>query len=274
MPPETRLTDVDRDARGLSQSLERGLAILSCFTEQRPLLGISDLARSVGLNKSTAHRYVATLTSLGFLQQEPASRKYRLGLRVVDLGFAAVNSMEISRVAAPFLRGLTEESGHTTSLTVLDGIDIVYVARYRSAREDKYGIDLNLHVGSRLPAYCTALGKVLLAYQPPERAAQLIDRMDLTRRGPNTLTARDSVIAALAQVRRSGVSVNNGELAAGVKALAVPVRDGFGEVVAAAGLAVQMSVWGASAEAIARKFTGPLQRTAESISRGLGYSLR
>lgn len=264
--------DVERENGGLSQSLERGLAILSCFSERRPLLGISDLARSVGLNKSTAHRYVATLTALGYLQQDLPSRKYRLGLRVIDLGFAAVNSMELSRVAAPFLRALCEETGHTTSLTVLDGVDVLYVARYRSARENRYGIDLNLHVGSRLPAYCTSMGKVLLAYQPPEQAARLIDRMDLTRRGPNTLTAREGLVGALAQVRRTGLAVNDEELAPGVKALAVPVRDGFGEVVAAVGLAVQMTVWGASADAIARKFASPLQRAAEGISRRLGYA--
>jgi len=262
----------DGDGSGLSQSLERGLAILSCFSERRPLLGISDVSRAVGLNKSTAHRYVATLASLGYLQQDAATRKYRLGLRVIDLGFAAVNSMEISKVAGPFLQALSEETGHTASMAVLDGTDILYVARVRSVRENRYGIDLNLHVGSRLPAYCTSMGKVLLAHQPPDRLTRIIDRTDLTRRGPNTLTAREALVAALAQVRHTGLAVNDEELAAGLRSLAVPVRDGFGEVVAAVNLAIHMSIWGASTDAVVRKYTQPLKRAAEEISRRLGYA--
>jgi IclR family transcriptional regulator, pca regulon regulatory protein len=261
----------ERDSGGLSQSLERGLAILSCFSERRPLLGISDLARAVELNKSTAHRYVATLTALGYLQQDPATRKYRLGLRVIELGFAAVNSMEISKVAGPFLQSLSEETGHTASLAVLDGTDILYIARCRSVRENRYGIDLNLHVGSRLPAYCTSMGKVLLAHQPSDRFGRLVDRMDLTRRGPNTLTAREALVTAVAQARRTGFAVNDEELAAGLRSVAVPVRNGFGEVVAAANLAVHMSIWGASTDAVLRKYAPSLKRAADDISRRLGY---
>jgi IclR family transcriptional regulator, pca regulon regulatory protein len=267
----TRGTIEQSEPTGLSQSLERGLAILSCFSERRPLLGISDLARAVDLNKSTAHRYVATLTALGYLQQDAATRKYRLGLRVIDLGFAAVNSMEISKVAGPFLQALSEETGYSANMAVLDGVDIVYVARYRTAREGRLGVDLNLHVGSRLPAYCTSMGKVLLAHQPAERQARLIERVDLTRRGPNTLTTREALVSALAQVRRVGTAVNDEELAAGLRSIAVPVRDGFGEVVAAVNLAVHLSIWGASTEAIARRYEGALRRAAEGISRRLGY---
>jgi IclR family transcriptional regulator, pca regulon regulatory protein len=271
MTPSSTAARGDTEPTGLSQSLERGLAILSCFSERRPLLGISDLARAVDLNKSTAHRYVATLTALGYLQQEPVTRKYRLGLRVIDLGFAAVNSMEISKVAGPYLQALSEETGYTANMAVLDGPDIVYVARYRTVREGRLGIDLNLHVGSRLPAYCTSMGKVLLAHLTPERQAQIIDRIDLSRRGPNTLTAREALVSALAQVRRTGIAVNDEELAAGLRSIAVPVRDGFGEVVAAVNLAVHMSIWGASTEAIARRYEAPLRRAAGGMSRGLGY---
>jgi IclR family pca regulon transcriptional regulator len=269
-PPDT--DPAGREPAGLSQSLERGLAILSTFTERRPLLGISELARAADLNKSTAHRYVATLAALGYLQQDPLTRKYRLGLRVIDLGFAAVNSMEISKVAGPFLQALSEETGHTASMAVLDGPDILYVARVRSLRENRYGIDLNLHVGSRLPAYCTSMGKVLLAHQPHDRLVRLMDRTELARRGPNTLTAREALVAALAHARRSGYAVNDEELAAGLRSVAVPVRNGFGDVVAAVNLAIHMTIWGASTDAVVRKFTPPLRRAADEISRRLGYA--
>ncbi len=98
------------------------------------MLGIADLARAVGLNKSTTYRYVATLAKLGYLQQDPDTKKYSLGPRVVDLGFAAINSMEITRVAARYLQALSDETGYTVSMAVLDGPDIVYVDRRRSGR--------------------------------------------------------------------------------------------------------------------------------------------
>src|SRR5712691_10227290 len=173
-----------------SKSLERGLAILSSFASARPLLGVSDLSREVGLSRSTTHRYVATLAALGYLQQDSATKKYRLGPRVLDLGFSAINSMELREVAAPHLRELSDETGYTVNLAILDGTDIVYVERCRSSRRGQREIDLNLHVGARLPAYCTSLGKVLLAFLPADEQAAAVAASELTRRGPNTLTSR------------------------------------------------------------------------------------
>jgi IclR family transcriptional regulator, pca regulon regulatory protein len=135
-----------------SQSLERGLAILSSFRDARPSLGIADLARELGLSRSTTHRYVSTLAALGYLQQDEVTRKYRLGPRVLDLGFSAINSMEVRELAAPHLRRLADETGHTVNMAVLDGVDIVYVERVTSPHPEQRRLDLDLHVGSRLPA--------------------------------------------------------------------------------------------------------------------------
>ena len=156
---------------GFSQSLERGLAILASFRSGRPLLGVSELGRDMGLSRSTTHRYVATLAALGYLQQDTDSKKYRLGPRVLDLGFSAINSMELREVAGPHLRELSDATGYTVNMAILDGLDIVYVERCRSAQPRQREIDLNLHVGARLPAYCTSLGKVLLALLPEEEGA-------------------------------------------------------------------------------------------------------
>jgi len=256
---------------GLSQSLERGLAILSAFTEARPVLGIADLCRDVELNKSTTHRYVATLAALGFLQQDEDSRKYRLGPRVVELGFAAVNSMEITRVAGRPLQALSDETGYTVSLAVLDGTDIVLVDRRRSMREGKFSMNLNLHVGSRLPAYCTSMGKILLANQSPERLKILLERTDLARRGPHTITAREALLTSLRQIRQSGVAINDEELAPGLRSIAAPVRDGSGTVVAAANVAVHLSMWNGSATSILARLETPLRRTVQEISLRMGY---
>jgi IclR family pca regulon transcriptional regulator len=254
-----------------SQSLERGLAILSAFSETRPLLGTAELGRYVELNKSTAHRYISTLTELGYLQQDRATRKYRLGPRVVNLGFAAINSMEITKIAAPHMQALSDETGLAVSMAVLDGVDIVYTQRVRSSSSGFTGIDLNLHIGSRLPAYCTSMGKVLLAYVRPEVLKNILDRTDLARRGPNTLTAREALIAALRRVRQIGLAVNDQELAPGLRSLAVPIRDGFGEVIAALNIAVHMSIGNASLESTVSRLEGPLRKTAGEISSRMGY---
>src|SRR5258707_9770056 len=108
--------DGSRDSSGsFSQSLERGLMILSSFSETHPVLGIADLARAVGLNKSTTYRYVATLAKLGYVLHHPDTKKYSLGPRVIDLGFAALNSMEITPIAGRYLQALSDETGYTSS---------------------------------------------------------------------------------------------------------------------------------------------------------------
>src|SRR2546422_3979673 len=198
----------DGDARQ-SRSLERGLAILSAFKAGRPELGISELARELGLTRSTSHRYVATLARLGYLQQNPQSRKYRLGPRVLDLGCSAINSMELREISLPHLQQLSDETGHTVNMAILDGTDIVYIERVRSSRPGQRDIDLDLHVGSRLPAYCTSMGKVLLAYLPEADRRAVLDSILLTRRGPNTLTDLEALCEDLERVRRTGLAVNN-----------------------------------------------------------------
>lgn len=256
---------------GFSVSLERGLSILSAFTGSRPVLGIADIARAVGLTKSTTHRYVATLVKLEYMYQDPETRKYHLGPRVVDLGFAAIDSMELTRVAAPSLQALADETGYTVSMALCDGPDVVYVDRRRSGRRTPLSIDLNLQIGSRLPAYCTALGKAMLAFKDATTLREILDRTDMARRGPNTLTNREQLMAALAKVRQTGVAMNNEELAPGLRSFAAPVRDRTGEVVAAVNVAVHLSAAPSTAEVLARRVEPPLRRTAGEISRRLGY---
>ena len=256
-------------ASGHSQSLERGLAILSSFSSLRPLLGVSELSREVGLSRSTTHRYVATLTALGYLQQDPATRRYRLGPRVLDLGFSAINSMELREISVPHLQQLSDETGYTVNMAVLDRSDVVYIERCRSARQGQREIDLNLHVGSRLPAYCTSLGKALLAYLEPEELDAALDGVRFTKRGPNTLTEKKALLAELERVRAGGLAVNNEELAYGLRSIAAPIRSQDGRAVAAINLAVHRTMI-APDEMVAR-LAPALKRTAAEISARVGY---
>jgi IclR family pca regulon transcriptional regulator len=252
-----------------SQSLERGLAILSVFRSGRPLLGVSEIGRELGLGRSTTHRYVATLATLGYLQQDGATKKYRLGPRVLDLGFSAINSMELREVAAPHLRRLSDETGYTVNMAILDGLDIVYVERCRSTQTGQREIDLNLHVGARLPAYCTSLGKVLLAWLPPAEQAAALDRVELSRRGPNTITARSALVTELKRVRADGFAINNEELAYGLRSIAAAILDHRGSAVAALNLAVHSSM--VSMDDLTARLSETVRRAAGDISAHLGY---
>jgi IclR family pca regulon transcriptional regulator len=262
MPPWERTT-------GTSQSLERGLAILSSFNSDRPLIGVSELSRGLDLSRSTAHRYVVTLTKLGYLQQDPDSKRYRLGPKVLDLGFSAINSMDLREVSTPHLRQLSDETEHTVNLAILDGTDVLYIERCRAARPGQPEIDLNLHVGSRLPAYCTAMGKAILAFLPPDRLDELIERIDFAPRGPNTLTDAKAFRKELDKIRASGIAVNDEELAYGLRSIAAPIRSHSGEVLAALNLAVHRTI-GSMDELIAR-FGPAVVHTADDISLSMGH---
>jgi IclR family transcriptional regulator, pca regulon regulatory protein len=253
-----------------SQSLERGLVILSTFGDsERATLGVSELSRALGLSRSTTHRYVATLASLGYLRQDAGSRRYRLGPRVLDLGFAALSSMGIRELAVPHLQRLSDETGYTVNMAILDGIDVVYIERCRTSRSGQREIDLNLHVGSRLPVYCTALGKALLAHLSKPELEELLGRMELVARGPNTITRKAALRAELVRIRKSGVAVNNEELAYGLRSVAAPVRDRSGGVIAALNLAVHRTML--STEDLIERYAPSVQRTAAAISAELGY---
>ena len=251
-----------------SQSLERGLAILGCFTPKRPVLGIADIADDLGMSRSTTHRYVITLVALGYLEQG-ASRKYRLGLRVTDLGMSALNSTGLREHAHPYLEELRQRTSYTTSLGVLDGTDILYVDRVRSFRRGQGGADLSLHTGSRLPSYCTAMGKLLLANLPEPEQRELIASMKLTKRAPNTITSKKALREELDEIQAAGFAVNDQELAADLYAIAAPVRNEARDVVAAVNLAAPSSM--ISLEELVDALGPHLVSTADRISARLGY---
>ena len=249
---------------GLSQSLERGLAVLCAFTPDRPALGISELSRELGLTRSTTHRYVATLVSLRFLEQDAPTRKYRLGPRVLDLGFSTLGSMELREIAAPHLRRLTDHTGHTSNLAIRDDTDVILIDRVRGRAGRYHHLEFTLHVGSRIPAYCSSTGKALLAFLPQADLEALLERIDFVPRGPRTLTSRDALLSELEQVRRTGLAVNDEELEIALRSIAAPIRTRSGEVVAAVNVAIPWSPM-AMRELVGR--VGPtIQATASEIA--------
>jgi IclR family transcriptional regulator, pca regulon regulatory protein len=251
-----------------SQSLERGLAILGCFTPERPVLGIADIADELGMSRSTTHRYVITLVALGYLEQG-ASRKYRLGLRVTDLGMSALNSTGLREHARPYLEDLRQRTSYTTSLGVLDGTDVLFVDRVRSFRRGQNQVDLGLQAGSRVPAYATAMGKLLLAFLPDSQQRDLLAEIKPSRRGPNTITSKKGLRSELEKVHDAAFAVDDEELAAGLLAIAAPVRNEARDVVAAVSLAAPSSM--IALEELIDALGPHLVSTADRVSARLGY---
>jgi IclR family pca regulon transcriptional regulator len=254
-----------RTAGHYSSSLARGLAVLGSFTPSRSLLGISELARLLDMNSATVHRYVRTLEHLGYLSQDRSTRRYRLAAKVMDLGLASVNSMALREIAGQQLKDLSEHSGQSVSLAVLDDLEIVYIERVLAPM----ALNVNLHVGSRLPAYCTSLGKALLAFLPEEERTARLRRIEFLKRGPNSITSRRALQQDLLRVRERGYATNDEELEHGIRSVSAPIHSASGLGVAAINLAVHASRF--TMPQLVSKHLPSLITTARDVSRQLGY---
>ena len=240
------------------------MQILEAFTEGTSSLSLTEIASSVGLDKSTTFRFAHTLEKLGYLERNPETKQYRPGLRVLRLGFAALNSLDIAQIAQPHLKALSAECGETANMTVRDGAEIVYVVRIKTRQI----ISANLQVGSRLPVYCTCMGKAQLIDLSRQELDALLGEGPYPKIGPNTITTLDALIVELDQVRQQGYAVNDEELAAGLRAVAAPVRHRNGEIVAAINISVPTAR--ASRQELEQVLAPMVTETAREISLALG----
>jgi IclR family transcriptional regulator, pca regulon regulatory protein len=206
--------------------LERGLAVIECFDGQGAL-SVTDVARRTGLSRPAARRCLLTLTTLDYATFD--GRLFRLAPRVLKLGFSYLSSTDLPQIIQPMLEQLSATLSESCSAAVLHETDVLYVARV----ETKRIISTNLRVGSRLPAYCNAMGRVLLASLPEQEARSVLERTDRVKRTQRTLTEIPDLMAELDRVRDHDYSVVHGELESGLLTIAVPIRDSRGNVVAA-----------------------------------------
>lgn len=215
------------------QSFARGLEVIRSFNAQAPQQTLSEVAERSGLTRAGARRILLTLQALGYVQTD--GRLYRLTPRILDLGFAYLSSMPIWNLAEPVMEALVAQVKESCSAAVLDATDIVYVLRVPTHKI----MHITLGVGSRLPAYCTSMGRVLLADLPE---AELVTRLEASDRRPltrNTVTDIDTLMARVAQVRRQGWCIVNQELEEGLISLAAPITNRAGRVIAALNISGQ-----------------------------------
>ena len=209
-------------------SLAKGLEVLSCFGAGTPSLSLKELCERMGWPKGSGFRYTFTLHELGYLDQDPVTKRYRPGVKVLGLGFDYLSSLDLTARAQAHIEELFLKTGCPTHMAVLDGPDIVYVAR----RSDRSLTTINLFVGARLPAYCTSMGRVLLAFRPVPEIRELLAGVNMVKHTPNTIADIDGLEVAFKEIRSRGYCMTDQELEIGVRSVAAPVRDSSGEVIA------------------------------------------
>lgn len=214
-------------------SLARGLLVIQAFSQRRLHLSISQLSKRTGLSRASVRRCLHTLSKLGFAGTDDG-RNFYLRPRVLTLGHAYLSSMPLATAAQPVLEHLSQILHESCSIALLDGIDIVYVARANVNRI----MAIDLGVGTRLPAFCTSIGRVLLANLSPEELEGVLPRIEFTRYTDRTVTSVEKLRQALMTARREGCAIIDQELEPGLRSMAVPVQNPTGRVVAAINVGV------------------------------------
>jgi len=248
------------------QSLERGLAVLRAFDETRPELTLSDVARATGLTRAAARRFLHTLVELGYMRTD--GRLFALRPRILERGYAYLSSMGLPEVAQPHLETLVSQVHESSSVSVLDGEDVVYVARVPTKRI----MTVTIAVGTRFPAYATSMGRVLLAAQSDDWLDEYFKRADLRQLTRYTTVEERLLRALLEHVREHGWSLVDQELEEGLRSIAVPIHNPDGSVVAAVNVSAHASR--GSSESIRDELLPHLRAAAAAIEHDLRGSRR
>ena len=244
-------------------SVAGAIALLKAFSEDEVDIGVSTLAKRLGMAKSTVHRLATTLLSEGLLEQNPDNGKYRLGIALFRLGALVRRRMNVSSEARPYLFDLRETTGETVHLAILDGANIMYVYNLESTQ----AIRMRSDIGVRKPAHCTAEGLAMLAFQPSRLVDDVMAR-GLEARTPKTNTDPDRLRRTLNAVRERGFAVEDEESEAGMRCIAAPVWNAAREAVAAVGVAGPVQ---RLPDDVLTSFAPHVVKTAEAISVRLGY---
>jgi IclR family transcriptional regulator, pca regulon regulatory protein len=243
------------------QSLERGLAVIRAFDADHPSLTLSEVATSTGLSRAAARRFLRTLVQLGYMRSNGS--KFALRPKILELGYAYLSSLTLPEVAMPHLEELVAQVHESSSVSELDGGDVVYIARVPTKRI----MTVTISVGTRFPAYATSMGRVLLAAQPEPWLDEYLSTTSLHHLTGHTITTERGLRQELRKIRTRGWALIDQELEEGLRSLAAPIRDSDGAVVAAVNVATHAGR--RSLDSIVADLLSPLLATAERIGRDL-----
>lgn len=260
-------TDIrERPSRYNVEALARGLDILGLFSPQNPSLSLIEVVSLLKLSKSTIFRLLSTLETMGYLDRDPGTRRYRPSIKILQLGYTVINSLEVRQVARPYLESLSREVEETVSLCVLDGSHVVYVDRVRNQSI----VGVLLKVGSRIPAHCATVGKVLLADLAPDELDRYFSGADLARCTSRTISDRDALLRELLKVRKKGYAICDGELAVGLRAAGAPIYNHEQKAIAAINVSGSSTI--VTINHLKKVIVPAVVRTAARISSALGYA--
>jgi IclR family transcriptional regulator, pca regulon regulatory protein len=243
------------------QSLERGLSVIRAFDADHPMLTLSEVAGSTGLSRAAARRFLRTLVQLGYMRSEGS--RFALRPKVLELGYAYLSSLTLPEVAMPHLEQLVEQVHESSSVSELDGDDVVYIARVPTKRI----MTVTISVGTRFPAYATSMGRVLLAAQPQDRLDAYLDATSLRGLTGHTITSPAALRRELGKIRAQGWALVDQELEEGLRSIAAPISDAYGQVIAA--INVSTHAGRRSLESIVTDLLEPLLATARHIEKDL-----
>ena len=246
------------------QSLAKGFRVLEAFTAQEPELTMAEVARLAGVDNATAFRFLNTLVDIGYVDRVPDSRKFRLALKVLDLGFNAIARSDLRTRARPILRGLVGEINEAASIGVLDGAEVLYVERIQAGLT-RLGVDVR--IGSRVPAYSSAVGHAILAWLPKPDQISILESQPRRKLTVTTETDLDTLLKRLDQVKARGYAVSDQETVSGLYVLAAPVLDADG--IPLAGLSVAAPAFQTNLKDFEAAGAPLVVQAAEALSRAL-----
>lgn len=245
------------------QSIDRAVAIIECFSENRHELKLSEIAHMLGLNKSTVHGILTTLKYHGLIAQDEITQKYRLGIRFISFGGLVINSLDITNVAYPVIERICEKIEETVHIAMLDGPDVVYIEK----KECNKSIKTTTKIGGRIPAYFTADGKIILSYMEKEKLKELLPK-NIKKLTSNTITDKHKLLETLLEVKDNGYAIDYEETVQGLICVAAPIFDHTGSVrysLSTTGPTVRMTE-----EKIA-EYIHIIKDAAKEISYRIGY---
>jgi DNA-binding IclR family transcriptional regulator len=246
-------------------ALERGISILEILARSERPLGVTEIGAHIGVDKSSVHRLLATMTAHGFTEQDRDTRRYRLGTKIVELGHLATAKVRLVDEARPFVRELAARAGQSAHLAVMRDYRVVYL----DEAVPHSGLRVDVPVGGLAPAYCTALGKALLGHLDDRELGQFVTAVTLAPYTSRTIVSHDSLYQALAEVRQRGYALDDEEFHEGVLCIAAPVRDHTSAVVAALGISgPKQQVSAVGVDALAATVTA----SAARLSQRLGFT--
>jgi IclR family transcriptional regulator, pca regulon regulatory protein len=260
MAPMEELAEQARDG-DFVQSLERGLAVIKAFDAEHAKLTLSEVAARTGLSRAAARRFLRTLVQLGYMRSDGS--RFALRPKVLELGYSYLSSMTLPEVAMPHLEQLVSQVRESSSVSELDGDDVVYIARVPTKRI----MTVSISVGTRFPAYATSMGRVLLAAQPDGELRTRLSQTAFKSLTAHTITSPEALLTELGKIRKQGWAIVDQELEEGLRSIAAPITDASGQVIAA--INVSTHAGRRTLDGIVADLLQPLLATARDIEEDL-----